>query len=104
MDDNYKLARLMRVELACVRRGNTCDRKCAKCDLVQTDKDLIEAYEEVIRRLEDPQRRRVTFCCMCEYWDKESGLTARNCTKHDRITVRYDYCSDGREVQNGYYT
>lgn len=97
--DRYQLAKLMKIELACVKRGNSCDRKYAKCDLVQEDKTLIAAYEAVIRALEDPQIRRVTFCSQCDYWDKESGLTARECKKHKRITVRYDFCSDGKEVQ-----
>ena len=97
--DRYQLVKLMKIELACVKRGNSCDRKCAKCDLVQEDKTLIAAYEAVIGALEDPQMRRVTFCCQCDHWDKESGLTARECLKHKRITVRYDYCSDGKEIQ-----
>lgn len=97
--DNYQLAKLMRIERACVRRGNTCDRKCADCDLVQDDKTLIAAYDAVIKMLEDPQLRHVVFCCQCEYWDKESGLSARLCKKHDRFKVRYDFCSDGRETR-----
>lgn len=83
--DNYQLAKLMRIELACVRRGNSCDRKCAKCDLVQEDKT--------------PQIRHVTFCSICGYWDKESGLTARKCHKHGRITTQSMYCSEGKEIE-----
>ena len=99
MVDRYQLAKLMKIELACVRRGSTCNRKCADCDLVQEDKALIAAYEAVIRVLEDPQIRRVTFCSICDYWDKESGLTARKCHKHGRITTQSMYCSEGKEIE-----
>lgn len=95
---NYQLAKLMKIERACVKRGNSCDRKCAKCDLVQEDSTLIAAYDQVIKMLEDPQLRHVVLCCQCEYWDQESGLSARECNKHDRFTTRYGYCSDGREI------
>lgn len=97
--DNYHLAKLMRVEKACVKRGSTCNRECAECDLVQDDKALIAAYNAVIKMLEDPQQRRVVFCCQCEHWDKESGLTARKCMKHEHVTVQFNYCSDGREMK-----
>ncbi len=59
--DRYQLVKLMKIELACVKRGNSCDRKCAKCDLVQEDKTLIAAYEAVIRALEDPQMRGTLY-------------------------------------------
>ena len=95
---NYAVVQLMRTELACVKRAATCGRQCAACDLVQDDKELIEAYKRVIDTLQDPQTRHVTFCCLCDYWDKESGLTARMCEKHQRITTRYDYCSNAKEV------
>ena len=99
MMDRYKLKELMQIERACVKRGSTCNRKCADCDLVQDDKTLIEAYDGILDMLEDPRQRRVVYCCQCEHWDKESGLSARMCRKHHRFTTRLEYCSDGREIK-----
>ena len=98
---NYQIAKLMRAERACVmRNSNGCDKDCLHCDLVQDDKELIQAYTEAIDKLENPNYKQIIPCCMCDYWDKESGLSARTCRKHQRITVQYGYCSDGKEIQH----
>lgn len=34
-------------------------------------------------------------CCECKYWDKDSGLTARECDKWGAYTKQFDYCSYG---------
>ena len=88
---NYAVVQLMRNELSCVKHA-------AIRDPTQANNELVEAYKRVIDTLQDPQTRHVTFCCLCDYWDKESGLTARMCDKHQRITTRYDYCSNAKEV------
>lgn len=61
------------------------------------DEELIRAYEEVLKMLADDKLIHVTTCDVCKCWDKDSGLTARKCRYHDRITVQHDYCSNGRE-------
>ena len=45
---------------------------------------------------------KTTTCCACKYWGKESGLTARKCSRQGIITGKFDFCSYGRTVkQNG---
>lgn len=43
--------------------------------------------------------REVIPCENCEYWDKDSGLTARACSVQKRITKRHDWCSNARKVK-----
>ena len=36
----------------------------------------------------------VETCESCENWDKDSGLTARMCYRHERYTKRTWFCAD----------
>ena len=105
--DNHKLVKLMKAERACVMRNssgcdpayaNGCDKDCLHCDLVQDDKELIQAYTEIIAKLENPHYAQIIPCYMCDYWDKNSGLTARDCRKHKIVTVQYGFCSDAKPI------
>ena len=98
--NRYTVADLMRNELACIKRAKHCDRQCAACDLVKDDEELIAAYGDVIGALQSPQTPRVTQCCMCDHWDKESGLTARKCAIWGRFTTQHEYCSRAKEVKH----
>lgn len=44
----------------------------------------------------------IVRCKDCKHWGKESGLTARKCSRQGIITEQFDFCSYGRTVkQNG---
>ena len=36
-------------------------------------------------------------CEACKYWDKESGLSVRECQRLNLLTVRYWFCADAEE-------
>ena len=43
---------IIKNEMECVRRVNSCDRDCGKCDLVKPKEDVLDAYETAIRSME----------------------------------------------------
>lgn len=43
---------IIKNEMECVRRGNSCDRNCGNCDLVKPEEDILDAYETAIRSME----------------------------------------------------
>ena len=60
MTDN-EIIKIIKNEKECVRRANTCDRKCYICDLVMKDEDIIKAYDEVLHILKYNSKYRKAF-------------------------------------------
>lgn len=48
---NERAVELMKIELQCINRAETCDRDCAKCELVQDTDELRKAYAIAISAL-----------------------------------------------------
>lgn len=43
---------ILKNEMECVRRANSCDRQCQNCDLVRDDTEILDAYNAAIYALE----------------------------------------------------
>lgn len=81
--------------MQCLIPGNLPehDEQCADCpyrDEKKCQEHLRKDAQELLYN-----SVAVVRCQSCKHWDKKSGLTARECLKHGRITTRYMYCSDG---------
>lgn len=50
---NERAIELMKIEMQCINRAETCDRDCAKCELVQDTDELRKAYAMAISAITD---------------------------------------------------
>ena len=58
--NNKDAIKIIENEMACVERGNHCNRNCAKCDLVMEDTTIINAYNKAIHALINITKYRKT--------------------------------------------